>query len=522
MIRQITGNQQYISETTPEKKKALIIANPKVKEDWNLPKAQEEGLLIKALLEENGYEVDAFINSSAETIRKALFARSYSLIHIAAHGVITNHDIHPDNENEIGLVIADNDILTPIELEQLSYSPDFVFVNACSLGKILTKESDFTINGYHYLQQQQNRIGAGFGLALMRRGVKAAVLTGWKVRDDLARDFAYNVYNKLFDGYIFGESIRLARFDLFSRVGNGSDNNTWGAYQAYGYPFFSFAENPIQNRKQNTYYDESELILEVENVRSAGKTNFHRGSKTLVKKLTQLEKEAARLKISKTGPFYLKLADAYYTIQELPLHNTAYSKVFPDTVQKLEQLKDGKNEITLSGDEILANYDHFLLFIRAKFKLAFNLRNSDRKGALHSAREGLILLNSIQGFNLTNSKYYTAFAASYKRLIIFDKKEEWEKIGLGLDDYPEIIQRVELEYRNARSDYYLGDKSYLFLNEIRMRALLIGIGYKPQDKEWSNPPLTQKHRPNSPINKIKLANNLKGLVKNLTQASATF
>ncbi|MEO1437734.1 MAG: hypothetical protein AAFV80_19500, partial [Bacteroidota bacterium] len=65
LIRQIAERKPFQTENPTARKRALVIANPQVNADWNLPQAEQEGRKLAKLLSENGYHVDAFINSTA-------------------------------------------------------------------------------------------------------------------------------------------------------------------------------------------------------------------------------------------------------------------------------------------------------------------------------------------------------------------------------------------------------------------------------------------------------------------------
>ena len=68
--------------------------------------------------------------------------------------------------------------------------------------------------------------------------------------DAAALEFTEVFYKAMFDGYMFGDAVRKARIALYSK--SNITNNTWGAYQCYGDPYYKFQE---ANSYSNGKYD---------------------------------------------------------------------------------------------------------------------------------------------------------------------------------------------------------------------------------------------------------------------------
>ena len=68
-------------------------------------------------------------------------------------------------------------------------------------------------------------------------GVKAIIISGWAVNDGAAKVFSENFYERMFQGYNFGNAVQMARLECYQKF---RTSNTWGAYQCYGNQFYKF------------------------------------------------------------------------------------------------------------------------------------------------------------------------------------------------------------------------------------------------------------------------------------------
>src|SRR5690606_34613705 len=83
--------------------------------------------------------------------------------------------------------------------------------------------------------QDRYKLAANIGTELISIGVKAVIAAGWAVNDAAALDFAKTFYSSMFAGDNFGDAVKNARNYIYEKH---PGNNTWGAYQCYGDPFF--------------------------------------------------------------------------------------------------------------------------------------------------------------------------------------------------------------------------------------------------------------------------------------------
>jgi CHAT domain-containing protein len=227
MIRQLSTQDYRLTINTVAKKTALVVADPQLKGFLPaLPAALKEGELVSGILEKQGFTTAKRIQDSSFNIIKSLFAEDYRIIHLAGHGVFNK-----DSPEASGMVIGEQVYLSTREIAQMSTVPELVFVNCCFLGK-----TDGTAEAYY---RNRYKLAANIGVQLIENGVKAVVVAGWAVSDDGALDFTEQFYTAMFAGYNFGDAIQKARKYIYDKY---PGNNTWGAYQCYGDPFYKLTD----------------------------------------------------------------------------------------------------------------------------------------------------------------------------------------------------------------------------------------------------------------------------------------
>jgi tetratricopeptide (TPR) repeat protein len=227
MIRQLSTPDYRLTINTVAKKTALIVADPQLKGFLPaLPAALKEGELVSGILKKQGFTTAERIQDTSFNIIKSLFAEDYRIIHLAGHGVFNK-----DTPEASGMVIGENVYLSTREIAQMSTVPELVFVNCCFLGK-----TDGTAEEYY---RNRYKLAANIGVQLIENGVKAVVVAGWAVSDDGALDFTEQFYTAMFAGYNFGDAILKARKFIYEKY---PGNNTWGAYQCYGDPFYKLTD----------------------------------------------------------------------------------------------------------------------------------------------------------------------------------------------------------------------------------------------------------------------------------------
>ncbi|OAB81463.1 CHAT domain-containing protein [Cochleicola gelatinilyticus] len=223
MIRQLSTKEYRVNIKRVAERGALVIADP-ILEGYisQLPGAKREGTLVKEVMENVGYPVNSLIGKSAASIIKSFFCQDYTIIHMAGHGIY-----NPKYPNKSGMVIGKESFLSVFEIEQMPVVPELVFVNCCHLGATNAEDEKFYLDRY--------KLAANIGTQLIKIGVRAVIAAGWAVNDEAALDFSSVFYDAMFSGDTFGNSVKKARHTLYEKY---PENNTWGAYQCYGDPFF--------------------------------------------------------------------------------------------------------------------------------------------------------------------------------------------------------------------------------------------------------------------------------------------
>ena len=239
MIRQLATRDYRIAVNPVAERTAIVIGDPDLKNPpLQLLAARREGEKVADLLSVQGFEVTPLvIGNTAAQILQSLFSKNYKIVHLAGHGVFS-----PDPDKPTGMVIGLNAFLTPDYINQMSGVPELVFVNCCHLGKENVAAEEYSRSRF--------QLAANLGTQLIEIGVKAVVVAGWAVKDRAALEFAERFYQYMFEGYDFGESVKKARRTIFENY--GAKNNTWGAYQCYGDPFYKLSTD---SRKAKEYYE---------------------------------------------------------------------------------------------------------------------------------------------------------------------------------------------------------------------------------------------------------------------------
>ena len=212
---------------------------------------------------------------------ESLHKNSWRMVHLAGHGV---HQYLPTgaaaNTKPIsGMVIGNNAFLTSGDIAQLRYVPELVFINCCHLGRV---------DGARDL----DRLGlaANLGEELIRMGVRAVIAAGWAVDDRAGQVFAATFYHHLLNGLAFGEAVRLAREDVWTRC---PDVNTWGAYQCYGDPAFRlYRDGSTVAAQWPDFGTPHELVTDLNNLIAglrAGAAAEHGGEK-IARRLARIPK----------------------------------------------------------------------------------------------------------------------------------------------------------------------------------------------------------------------------------------
>ena len=225
------------------KLRVLIIADPAA--DAPLVGAQEEGQMLvdffqsmKEKAAASGLEVEVTsrigpAEASREELSALLLTESFDILHYAGHAV---YDVQNPRRSgwifNAGLNGLPEQRFTAAELARLDHVPAFVFSNACESGVTPERPDNFNPS-----------LGPAFAEAFFDRGVRNLICTAWPVNDLAAEAFSKTLYEKLFHALENRGQAAVPMYEAMraARVACASfDARTWGAYQHYGDPFFTF------------------------------------------------------------------------------------------------------------------------------------------------------------------------------------------------------------------------------------------------------------------------------------------
>ena len=275
LIRQLELDDYRPVVVQSDQQTALVVANPITTKYPSLAGAEAEGQQVAEALKGLRVEVKEHIHSTGAAIRRDLYTGSYRILHLAGHGVhrYQTYDM-PAPVN--GMIIGDDDFLTPAEIGQLRPVPELVFLNCCHLGRTDIGRTDV--------------VAANLAVEFIKIGVRAVIAAGWTVDDQAASTFATQFYQQFLDGVAFGEAVRVAREVTFQ---NHEHVNTWGAYQCYGDPGYRFTNggpSASSARPDPPMVLPSQLALEIDNLASRAKAAQTQDRLWIESDLKKLEK----------------------------------------------------------------------------------------------------------------------------------------------------------------------------------------------------------------------------------------
>ena len=205
----------------------LIYADP----GGNLGKAKLEVESIERALKDKWkerIEVQTLIGSEATgtAMNDALRRGAFDVIHYAGHAAFERQD--PELS---GLLLHDNEVFFAQKIQSLVEGQPLVLLNACESSRT-ANEQDVQTTGY------LAKPAEGLASAFVYGGALGCIGALWPVYDQGAADFAVEFYNRLLEGNLVGEALRLARKEIRRQR---PDEITWASYVLYGDPTFRLA-----------------------------------------------------------------------------------------------------------------------------------------------------------------------------------------------------------------------------------------------------------------------------------------
>jgi hypothetical protein len=464
MIRQLTTTNYRLNIKRVATEKALVVADPLLSGFVNqLSGAKKEGTAVEELLTANGYPKVSLINSTPSEIISSLFSEDYKIIHLAGHGVFS-----PNSRKKSGMVIGNNVFLTTADIEQMSTVPELVFVNCCHLGKQDAAHEKFYRDRY--------KLAANIGTQLIEIGVKAVIVAGWAVDDQAALDFATNFYSKMFAGYNFGDAVRGARENIYDNY--RFRNNTWGAYQCYGDPYYKLINRSTSKKDDPIdYIMEEEAEIALDNLKNDLDTR-NITSKQAIDKLKSISDAIIRAEIESGGIterealIYMELGEYELAIEKYEKLRTEENANF--SVAALEKycnsqgkkcvldFKAGNNKAALlkSMNSIIAQLKELLKINETSERLS--LLGSSYK------RKAMVTTNPA-----AKSAAYTSAATYYKKA--YDKSKK----SYPLNNW--IVLQLALDLRSGTKAIFDAKIKDEYITEVTARKSRLGSSYRNMD-----------------------------------------
>ncbi|MPR33367.1 CHAT domain-containing protein [Salmonirosea aquatica] len=433
MIRQLSTPNFRINPNPVTEETAIVIGDPNLNNpNKQLKAALLEGEKVTEMLQIQGFTVSSLLSKKATEILMGLFSKNYKIVHLAGHGIFNS-----DPNQPTGMLIGENAYLTPAHIDQMSGVPELVFVNCCFLGDMDAATEELT--------SHRTRLAANLGTQLIINGVKAVVVAGWAVNDTAALDFAERFYQAMFEGNTFGEATKKARRAIYEA--HGTRNNTWGAYQCYGDPYYQLAQSVSKPREVYSFIIPEEAEIELSNLLNKVESGGH-DAEAILNTTDAIDKALVKASIQSTRIIELQ-ALLYCALDKYELATV-----------KFEQLwKAEKATFAFSTTEQYCNLQikHFVKKMQ-KDREQGTLDPESEKSATDLIKDAIGKLESLRSFGETAERL-NLIGSAYKRLAMVStdqaKKNAYEcsasfyrlafRAGTDSSQYYSLTNRVFIE-----------------------------------------------------------------------------
>lgn len=426
MIRQLTTSDYRPKIDRVLEDKVLIVADPDLQGFINqLPGAVREGNVINEIMAYSRFETMFLVNASASKIIESIFSQSHKVMHLCGHGLYD-----PNNPQNSGMVIGNNIFFTPFHIKQMSTVPELVFVNCCHLGNIDGVDERFYQNRF--------KLAANIGTQLIDNGVKAVVVAGWQVNDDDAETFSTEFYKKMLEGESFGKAVKYAREKIYAK--SKDDNNTWGAYQCYGDPFYKLTNRSKSKIEKKNYILEEEVLVDLKNLLN----------KLDVKEIKS-EDILPQIDLIKKG--YDKAGISSPNISEAEAYIYYELGMYKEALKILDELRTNQSTVfTVTALEKYCNTTCYLCYED------FTANRIEKNEAIATINEVISFLKQLINIKLTAGRL-GLLASSYKRLAFVNTGAQKRK-------------KLELTCESYLAAYEISKKMYPLNNYLTYQSIL--------------------------------------------------
>jgi len=434
MIRQLATSHSRKMIKPVIKNSALIIGDPILDKKSGvpqLPEAAVEAKMVDRLLQAHGYETTPRIQEPFQEIFKKLYDE-YKIIHIASHGVIDYGE-----DKKTGILLSNNIVLTAAEINQISSTPELVFINSCYMGEVNSDKEEYFRGKY--------KLAANIGIQFIENGVKAVVVAGWAVDDTAAKRFAEVFYDRMLAGENFANAVKAARATCFREFPR---TNTWGAYQCYGDQYYQLVKKPQKSGDAYHYILEKEILIDLENFIDDTKSNRKRKDNFLEK-----------LQLISRGIDDTNLRNARIT--ELEIRAYVELQEYEIALQKFEILfKEKEANFSVKALELWCN---------CKIKVLSKMSNSiDKKLLRKELARTSKKMNDLLELGETSERHNLMGSIQKRRFMIFDKIKEQRKALIDSADHYRMGYDISKEMYSLTS-WIIAEK--LVNDEKRMSEL---------------------------------------------------
>jgi CHAT domain-containing protein len=393
MIRQLATTHSRKMIKPVVKNTALIIGDPVLEKKSGvpqLPEAAVEARMVDTLLTNHGYDTTPRIQKTFKDIFKKLYDE-YKIIHVASHGVIEYGD-----DKKTGILLSNDIVLTAAEINQISSTPELVFINSCYMGDVNADKEEY-FRGKH-------KLAANIGVQFIENGAKAVVVAGWAVDDSAAKRFAEVFYDKMLSGENFAQAVKAARRACFREFPR---TNTWGAYQCYGDQYYQLTKKPQKLGAEYHYILEKEILIDLENFIDDTKSNRKRDSNFLEK-----------LKLISKG------------IDESGLRNATVTELEINALAELQEYSLALEKFKLLFEEKEANFSvkALELWCNCKIKVLSNMSSTQNQKLIEDdLKKTEERMNYLLGLGKTSERHNIMGSFQKRQFLILNKISERRK-----------------------------------------------------------------------------------------------
>ncbi|MFK7771441.1 MAG: CHAT domain-containing protein [Saprospiraceae bacterium] len=428
MIRQLATSHSRKMIKPVIENSALIIGDPILDKKSGVPQLPEaaiEAKMVDRLLQAHGYETTPRIQQPFREIFKKLYDE-YKIIHIASHGVIDYGE-----DKKTGILLSNNIVLTAAEINQISSTPELVFINSCYMGNVSPDKEEYFRGKY--------KLAANIGVQFIENGVKAVVVAGWAVDDSAAKRFAEVFYDRMLAGENFADAVKAARatcFREFHRNNKKKDN------QCYGDQYYQLVKKPQKSGEEYQYILEKEILIDLENLIDDTKSNRKRGVNFLEK-----------LQLISRGIDETNLRNARIT--ELEIRAYVELQEYETALQKFEVLfKEKEATFSVKALELWCN-------CKIKVLTKMNI-DGNKKYLMQELKKTIKKMNDLLELGETSERHNLMGSIQKRQFMIFD----------NLDNLKKQRNAIIESANHYRKGYEIGQETYSLTSWIIAEKLI--------------------------------------------------